>query len=705
MPSEDDTSKASGAQPNISTGGGDFAAGDIDKRRGETFVGGNVYGDVVREQHNYYQSPTTPLDRQQQRNRRAMLAKVKAIWIDGLLEQSLAKELRIALNLTEQPDAVDLPLNALVQELRRAPRELLPGTPIIDVFTQVGGALLILGVPGAGKTTLLLELARDLIAFAEQKEEHPIPVVFSLSSWAAKRRPLKDWLVEELNTKYDVPRKLAQAWMDADAVLPLLDGLDEVAEEHRAACAQAINTYRQEHGLVPLAVCSRVADYEALTTKLRLQGAIVVQQLTAQQVDAYLERAGEKLAGVRTALHDDTGLGALLDTPLMLSIVALAYAEKSAAEMQSAGTPDERRQHLFDAYTIAMFKRRSEVTRYAEQQTTRWLSWLAAQMLAHHQTVLYIERMQPEWLPQAQQRGYVVGMRLLFGLLNGLLGGLGFGLLMGLVFGLFTGLLNGLLTGLLGGLGFGLLMGLLDELLAGRGHGLLVGLLFGLGVGQLDQIGIVETFRWSWQAVWSRWRLVLSVGLFGGLLGGLGSGLLVGLFTGLLVGLIVGLLGGLGSGLIFGLLGGLSVGLVQGELVLKATPNQGIRRSARSALVLGLGSGLGLGPFTGLLVGLLVGLFTGPLIGLLVGLLVGLGSGLSFGLFLALRNGGFAVLQHYTLRWLLYRNGSLPLRLVPFLDYCAERIFLRKVGGGYIFIHRLLMGHFASLHEKPAEER
>jgi hypothetical protein len=54
---------------------------------------------------------------------------------------------------------------------------------------------------------------------------------------------------------------------------------------------------------------------------------------------------------------------------------------------------------------------------------------------------------------------------------------------------------------------------------------------------------------------------------------------------------------------------------------------------------------------------------------------------------------------------MLSRNGSLPLRLVPFLDECAERIFLRKVGGGYIFVHRLLMEHFASLHEKPAEEQ
>ena len=100
------------------------------------------------------------------------------------------------------------------------------------------------GGSGAGKTTLLLELARDLLDRAAQDAAHPIPVVFHLSSWAVRRRPLADWLVDELAERYYVPRKLAQAWINADQVLPLLDGLDEVAPEHRAACVEAINTFR-----------------------------------------------------------------------------------------------------------------------------------------------------------------------------------------------------------------------------------------------------------------------------------------------------------------------------------------------------------------------------------------------------------------------------------------------------------------------------
>jgi len=34
-----------------------------------------------------------------------------------------------------------------------------------------------------------------------------------------------------------------------------------------------------------------------------------------------------------------------------------------------------------------------------------------------------------------------------------------------------------------------------------------------------------------------------------------------------------------------------------------------------------------------------------------------------------------------------------------FLDYAAALIFLRKVGGGYIFVHRLVMEHFAGLSD------
>jgi hypothetical protein len=85
------------------------------------------------------------------------------------------------------------------------------------------------------------------------------------------------------------------------------------------------------------------------------------------------------------------------------------------------------------------------------------------------------------------------------------------------------------------------------------------------------------------------------------------------------------------------------------------------------------------------------------LMGLAGELFMALGFGLGGGLVFGLVVGGAAWLQHYLLRFLLYCSGAMPWNLTRFLDYAADRIFLRKVGGGYIFIHRLLMEYFASL--------
>jgi hypothetical protein len=282
-------------------------------------------------------------------NRQQMLEKVRTYWITGVLQDSLAHEILIALDMAERPEAVLRPLDLLVQRPDQGDRPLPPGTRIIEVFEAMDQALLILGAPGAGKTTLLLELAQELLGRAAQDPDHPIPVVFPLSSWAQQRRPLVDWLVDARNEQYDVPHRIGQAWVDANQILPLLDGLDEVALEHRAACVETINVFRQGHGFLPPAVCSRVADYDALGTRLRLPGAIVVQSPTRAQVDNYLTQIGEPLAAVREAVRDDPTLWELLDTPLML-IIILACTGEPVETLRIRGTPEEWRQHLFAAY-------------------------------------------------------------------------------------------------------------------------------------------------------------------------------------------------------------------------------------------------------------------------------------------------------------------------------------------------------------------
>jgi hypothetical protein len=163
-----------------------------------------------------------------------------------------------------------------------------------------------LGEPGSGKTTTLLELARDLIARAEKDSTLPIPVVFNLSSWAEqrqkrskKRQPqaekpqaIAQWLVNELRAKYGVPSKMGRQWIEKNDLILLLDGLDEVKSEHRRACVDAINDFRLEHGLTGIVVGSRTREYEELASRLKLNGAVLIQPLTSEQIDHYIAAGG-----------------------------------------------------------------------------------------------------------------------------------------------------------------------------------------------------------------------------------------------------------------------------------------------------------------------------------------------------------------------------------------------------------------------------
>jgi len=470
-------------------------------------------------------TPTTsePLD---QRNRSRVLESVHSMWIEGLLEQSLYKQVRIDLDFQENTKAIDYPWDMILQQPKVRPRKLEPGTRMIDIYDQLNKQLLILGQPGSGKTTMLLELTRDLLVRAKQDERHWIPVVFNLSSWGVDEPGFTDWLKRELKQRYDVPKKLAQAWVKNDAILPLLDGLDEVAENRRGACVDAINAFREQHGLVPLVVCCREREHQLLDQKLRLNGAVVIQPLTKLQINRTLNCAGGALQGVREAIASDRTLLELLETPLMLSMVVLAYQGRSAAEIQAIGTVEARRDHLFRAYAQAMLARRQnrQSAVYSRWQTLHWLAWLARQMDRHAQSIFYLERMQPDWLSERARWVPTIGV-------------------------------------------------------------------------------------------------VVLIGLFGGLSGGLVGGLVGALFDALFVGLVVGLF-----------------------------------------------------------------------VGLVVGLFAGLVAGLEYGL--------QAALQHYILRWCLARENAAPLKYVPFLDYAAELIFLRKVGGGYVFIHRMVLEWFACLTEE-----
>jgi hypothetical protein len=422
----------------------------------------------------------------------------------------------------------------------------------------------------------------------------------------------------------------------------------------------------------------------------------------------------------------------------MLSVMMLAYRGAGGAIAPGVGSM-EQKARIFDAYIDAMFTRRG-VPHYGRDATLRWLTWLAVMMRRHAQSVFVLEGLQPDWLPDrlAELRYTLIdriGWGFVFALLVGATVSLMFrltspaatgvltiavslALIIGCGCALFGGrsraaaqrssfrsvgldtLIGGVVGAVVGALIFGLIVPLTTSEVSaleavgmgGLGGGLIFALLGGL-VGRpglyARQVTIAERLRWSGRRALG---VAAGSGCIVAVLGAIGSALFIIAAAGRIdsqtagslgnqvlgagVGLIVGPFIGLALGLVGGLIGAIVGGLEGGDVATTTRPNQGVRRSGRTAALVGG------------VVGLIVGLIAWPA--------GGLGTGLIVGLPFALAYGGYAVLSHVTLRILFWRQGAMPWDYAAFLDAATERVFLRKVGGGYIFVHRLLLEHFAS---------
>jgi serine/threonine protein kinase len=222
---------------------------------------------------------------------------------------------------------------------------------------------------------------------------------------------------------------------------------------------------------------------------------------------------------------------------------------------------------------------------------------------------------------------------------------------------------------------------------------LVVGMLIGLVIGALmsvrkTDIQPVEMVLWSWQR-FARMKHVRN---------GIAAGLVFGIINALIFlpsGPFLGFFGALAGWLLSELLDGVASDILDSSR--RIAPNQGIRRSARNGLLVGLIMALAAGLIIGLFLTLDHTLFIGPTPGPAYGVVRGVAYGLGIGLLAWLFGGGDAWIKHLILRLLLSSSGSIPWNYSRFLDYAAEHLLLRKIGGGYIFIHDLFREYMAVL--------
>jgi NACHT domain len=633
-----------------------------------------------------------------------LLDKVKDEMVERLA-QSLHRSVNVNLiNLDKQlePYQVANPWGMTLSVHASAPQPLPANTTIVDVFDhpEVNRKLLILGEPGSGKTTTLVELGQSLVQRAEQDVKEPIPVLVNLSNWKEPQQSIFEWLRTELSSKYGITQDLSKQWIESNLLLPLLDGLDEVATDRQELCAQRINDWlgdnltQQPMGLV---VCCRRREYEEIVRQhLYLKNSVGLLPLQDHQIIGYLTHLD--FNGLLRGYYNNPGVLELLRKPLFLSIFGLVTiagrfdAEKWQRDMSEAAQIE----YLFDCYWAAVMNRPlvdERASRRGIQSKTygtkklpnqrkirRSLIFVAKALEQEKQTELLIEKMQPTWLRNKRQ---IWCYWLIAFLISVLAYGLTSALMIDAPYGVNSGPTFKLEVGLFFGLFFGLIFGSF----------------FWAGV-PISPVEVIQFSRLCFVkreiALAFRKVFILSLSL------GLVEGLLyvsefkkIGLIVAMLVGLSNGLIGGLILGLGFWVFPKLHVWLIA-DIEDRISPNQGIKNSRQNGFILTmitlsiaillqfawkcihmLGAGM-LPPFH---------VFGGS-IGLLMYYMVFIGF---------TTGGGRALLEHIALRIVLAWNGYAPYRYDKLLDYCTERLLVQRIGGRYRFMHQLLQKYFAKM--------
>lgn len=683
----------------------------------------------------------TPAASPNERKRQLILLdKVENAWVKGILEQlsqlNITKDL-LRPSRQKYNQAVNTPWSGIIEsfsEKQTIPQE----KSIFDLFFEADRSLLILGEPGAGKTTMLIRLAAQMIDLARQDAQQPIPVVLNLSNWAETQIPLFEWIVNELSAKYQIPRRVGRGWQKKHNLLLLLDGLDEMPRSDQPNCVAAINKYREMYGLTGVVVCSRLSDYETYPLKLNLGGAILIEPLTTGQVDAYLQAGGDHFATLRNVINADPTLLQMARSPLMLSIMQMAYGAGDSSFLTEL-TVDQgletavRRKHLFNTYIQRMLKRREGDTKYSDQQIQKWLSWLAFNMTQHNQTIFLGEQLQPSWLPtRAYQWLYILISRIVMGIFTGIylwafhmlavlniptyqsnfvdlvrswlpLPPLLIIVSLFIIVGALVGLLDGAIfdrrtnqenearleqregwlhRGRIFILIFGLctiFFTLFDSFQQALFIGIIAAINFVLGFDYIDQsqswrteVRVVGSINWSWSSAL--------------------KGLIPGTIFGLILGWAIGSQFGLNLGIInfiyFSSIFFLFFGMRRKAVSTSNKPNEGILLSLRNFLVALPIFSLYLGAFIWITLdsrSVIFGVINGAIIALLFG--------------------GADMLKHFSIRVTLWAIQLLPWRLFEFLNNAVQYVFLRQVGGGYVFTHRFLQLHFADQYKVHHPEK
>lgn len=231
---------------------------------------------------------------------------------------------------------------------------------VLKVFKSVpSGRLVILGSGGSGKSTLVTELALELLTPDGYLAADQVPFVFQMATWDPTRKSLQDWMAEQLVLESGLIRVASRgAGMSAvdivqgGHIIPILDGLDEMAPSLRSSAMRALNVSLNYGDRMILTsrereYCDTVASSDVLT----YAPVVVIERLKINDIVEYLPLTARRLRKDRAPGSEvsrrtkwDRPLASmqspdevrglmlleLFSTPLMVSLARAIYSDTVA---------------------------------------------------------------------------------------------------------------------------------------------------------------------------------------------------------------------------------------------------------------------------------------------------------------------------------------------------------------------------------------
>ena len=198
------------------------------------------------------------------------------------------------------------------------------------VVNESGHRLYILGKPGAGKTTFMKYLVHQTIIARELEK---LPVFITLRDWDARNTNLIDFIAKQFEIcNFPDATPFIEYLLEDGYTIFLFDGLDEVPQENnqRDITIQKLHDFSKKYLETQMVITCRVAANDYSFTEFTY---IEMADFNDAQIKAYahnwFRNSREMAVGFLKELNleENKGVRDLVRSPLLLSMICLAYDE------------------------------------------------------------------------------------------------------------------------------------------------------------------------------------------------------------------------------------------------------------------------------------------------------------------------------------------------------------------------------------------